>query len=90
MSDSPSVRFQFVPDVSGKQRDCFEGRISENEKNIPAQEASEKESSRIYEENVYQERQKGLGSQTCKGQSKTQLLILVTIDHIPFSISEQV
>ena len=46
-----------------------------NEKNLPAQEASEKARARLYEENGNQERQKSARTPPRKGQKKIDLLI---------------
>lgn len=42
-----------------------------NEKNLPAEEAAQKEGARLHEENVRQKRQKGFSSQESKGQKET-------------------
>ena len=46
-----------------------------NEENIPAQEGYQEKGTRLYEENVHQERKKGSCKKKSQGQSKTFLLI---------------
>lgn len=46
-----------------------------DEENIPAQEAAEKERARLYEENVHQQRAQGACPQKSQGQKDAQLLI---------------
>lgn len=48
------------------------------EENLPAQKAPQKEGARLHEENVWPQRQKGLGSQKGKGQSKIDSLTELT------------
>ena len=45
--------------------------MTEDEKNVPAKEASEKDGARLQKENVHQQRKKGTCQKACKGQKET-------------------
>ena len=53
----------------------FKARRRNNEKNLSAQEASQKKRARLYEKNGYKKRPQGSRKKKSQGQSKTYSLI---------------